>query len=192
MGGSQSYPGLTEDVMEDYTTLTYLSKGEILYLMKKFYSIDPEKLQADFYHRFSREQILNKFDVLKTNPFQDRLFRVFSSKQDDCFSFEDLLDLCSAMSSECPPEVKAAWAFRVFDLDEDNQISARDISEIVDRLTWSQNNPLMRLNLEDKKRISKTILKEMNFDTTGTIGSSEFKIIMSRIPEFQSSFYFRL
>ncbi|KAI8420243.1 hypothetical protein MSG28_008784 [Choristoneura fumiferana] len=30
MGGSQSYPGLTEDLLEDYTVLTYLNKGEIL------------------------------------------------------------------------------------------------------------------------------------------------------------------
>lgn len=30
MGIGQSYPGLTEDVLEDYTTLTYLNKGEIL------------------------------------------------------------------------------------------------------------------------------------------------------------------
>lgn len=30
MGISQSYPGLTEDVIEDYTTLTYLNKGEVL------------------------------------------------------------------------------------------------------------------------------------------------------------------
>lgn len=30
MGGSQSYPGLTEELLEDYSILTYLGKGEIL------------------------------------------------------------------------------------------------------------------------------------------------------------------
>ena len=50
----------------------------------------------------------------QNNPFQDRIFRVFSSKEDDCFSFEDMVDLCSAFSAACPAEVKAAWAFRIF------------------------------------------------------------------------------
>ncbi|CAH2042221.1 unnamed protein product, partial [Iphiclides podalirius] len=191
MGVGQSYPGLTEDVLEDYTTLTYLNKGEILYLMKKFYSIDPVRMDADYHHRFEKNLILKKFDVLQNNPFQDRLFRVFSSKEDDCFSFEDLLDLCSAMSSECPIEVKAAWAFRVFDLDEDNQISSRDISEIVDRLTGAARRGHL-LDDDSKNKIANVILEEINLVSSGGIGLNEFKIIMTRIPEFHSSFYFRL
>ncbi|KAI8420244.1 hypothetical protein MSG28_008785 [Choristoneura fumiferana] len=191
MGGSQSYPGLTEDLLEDYTVLTYLNKGEILHLMKKFYSIDPDKVTANYNHRFGKDDILKAFDVLRTNPFQDRLFRVFSSQNDESFSFEDLLDLYSAMSSECPMEVKAAWAFRIFDLDEDGQISARDISEIIDRLTDSEHKSHY-IELSSKKKIADVILKEMQFDHTGSMGLVEFKIVMSRIPEFQNSFYFRI
>lgn len=36
------------------------------------------------------------------------------------------------------------------------------------------------------------ILEELKLDSTGSIGLIEFKIMMSRIPEFNSSFYFRL
>ncbi|XP_030030550.2 calcium and integrin-binding protein 1 [Manduca sexta] len=192
MGGSQSYPGLTEDVLEDYRSLTYLNKGEILHLMKKFYSINPEKLKADYKHRFTREEILQKFDVLKNNPFQDRIFQVFSSQNDNCFSFEDMLDLCSAMSAECPAHVKASWAFRVFDLNDDNQLSASDIKGILDRLTWHPSNPNNYLDRESKTKIANVILDEINLDNSGAIGMSEFKLIMSRIPEFASAFYFRL
>ncbi|XP_041984618.1 calcium and integrin-binding protein 1-like [Aricia agestis] len=190
--GTKTYPGLTEDILEDYTSLTYLNKGEILYLMKKFYSIDPDKIEADYAHRFPKDEIIKKFEVLKNNPFRDRLFRVFSSKQDGCFSFEDLLDLCSAMSPDCPAEVKAAWAFRVYDIDEDNQISSRDIYDILDRITWDPNNRNMFLDRESKIKIAKVILKEVNLDHSETIGLNEFKLILPRIPEFTSSFYFRL
>ncbi|XP_045777592.1 calcium and integrin-binding protein 1-like isoform X1 [Maniola jurtina] len=186
------YPGLTQDVLEDYASLTYLNKGEILHLMKKFYSIDPGKIEKDYNHRFKKEDIIKKFHVLKNNPFQDRLIRVFSSQKDNCFSFEDLLDLCSAMSSECPPEVKAAWAFQVFDMDEDNQISTSDICVILDRLTWDPNNRTNFLNKESKLKIADVILKEINLDKSGSIGMSEFKLILARIPEFATSFYFRL
>ncbi|XP_068620446.1 calcium and integrin-binding protein 1-like [Battus philenor] len=192
MGACQSYPGLTEDVLEDYTTLTYLNKGEILHLMKKFYSIDPDKIEADYHHRFAKDVIVDKFDVLQNNPFQDRLFRVFSSKNDNCFSFEDLLDLCSAMSSECPTDVKASWAFRVFDLDEDNQISINDINDIIDRLTGSSKSRINYLDHESKMKIANVILDEIKLDNTDGIGLSEFRIIMSRIPEFRTSFYFRV
>ncbi|KOB72819.1 Neuronal calcium sensor [Operophtera brumata] len=126
-------------------------------LMKKFHSICPEKLVADQQHRFTKEEIVKKFDVLKNNPFQDRLFRVFSSKKDDCFSFEDLLDMCSAMSAECPPDVKAAWAFKVYDLDEDNQISSRDIIEILDRLTWHPLGVENQLDKESKMKIADVV-----------------------------------
>ncbi|XP_063626776.1 calcium and integrin-binding protein 1-like [Cydia splendana] len=192
MGGSHSYPGLTQDILEDYTTLTYLHKGEILYLMKKVYSIDPEKIKANYHHRFSKEEILKKFDVLRNNPFQDRLFRVFSSEKDECFSFEDLLDLCSAMSSECPVEVKAEWAFRIYDLDEDGQISAQDISGIIDRLTEHTSNKKHYIEISSKKKIADIILNELKLDHAGSMGLSEFKICMSRISEFETSFYFRI
>lgn len=36
------------------------------------------------------------------------------------------------------------------------------------------------------------ILEELKLDSTGSIGLIEFKIMMSRIPEFISSFYLRL
>ncbi|KAL0869769.1 hypothetical protein ABMA27_005997 [Loxostege sticticalis] len=193
MGSSQSYPGLTEDLLEDYTNLTYLKKGEILHLMKKFNSIDPVKLEADYHHRFSKEDITNKFGVFKNNPFSDRMFRVFSSKQDDCFSFEDLLDVCSVMSADCPLDVKATWAFRIFDLDEDNQISARDVCEIMDRLTSPDAATGDRCIHEcDKEKIAKIILEEINMDESRSIGLTEFKYMMSRITEFETSFYFRL
>lgn len=35
--------------------------------MKKFYSIDPEKLDADHRHRFTKEEIVKKFKVLEVS-----------------------------------------------------------------------------------------------------------------------------
>ncbi|CAH0724327.1 unnamed protein product, partial [Brenthis ino] len=173
MGMCQTkYPGLTQDILEDYAALTFLSKGEIM--------------------QFHKDDIIEKFDVLKNSPFQDRLFRVFSSQKDDCFSFEDLLDLCSVMSPECLPEVKASWAFKVYDIDEDNAISTQDICDILDRLTSDPDNSEDHLDKESKMEIAKGIMDKMNLDNSGSISVSEFKMVLSRIPEFSSSFYFKL
>lgn len=54
------------------------------------------------------------FLFVQLNPFRDQIFDVFSSARDGRLSFEDFVDLSSAMSVNCPLPVKAAWAFRVF------------------------------------------------------------------------------
>ncbi|CAH1640182.1 unnamed protein product [Spodoptera littoralis] len=97
------------------------------------------------------------------------------------------------MSFECPAEVKAAWAFRIFDLDDDGQITAKDIGHIIDRLTLGvTDNRDHYIDEASKDKIAKGILDEINFDKSEGIGQQEFKLIMSRIPEFATSFYFRL
>lgn len=35
--------------------------------MKKFNSINPEKIENDFNHRFKKEDIINKFPVLRVS-----------------------------------------------------------------------------------------------------------------------------
>ena len=71
-------------------------------------------MQNDIQHRFHVAEVMELFPQLKYNPFRDRLFRVFSSQKDEHFSFEDFLDLCSAMHENCPLDVKALWAFKVY------------------------------------------------------------------------------
>lgn len=60
------------------------------------------------------DYIADQFPQLKYNPFCGRLFKVFSSIDDNHMSFEDFLNLCSVMSENCPLKVKAAWAFKMF------------------------------------------------------------------------------
>lgn len=52
--------------------------------------------------------------ILQYNPFASRIYDVFSSYKDGKFSFEDFLDFHSIMSHNCPDEVKAKWAFKIF------------------------------------------------------------------------------
>ncbi|KAJ8870545.1 hypothetical protein PR048_029568 [Dryococelus australis] len=47
------------------------------------------------------------------NPYADRLVDVFSSYGDGHLSFEDILDLFSALSENCPSVVKARWVFKI-------------------------------------------------------------------------------
>lgn len=51
----------------------------------------------------------------KSNPFRDRICRVFStSESKDGLTFEDFLDLLSAFSDSATLEIKSHYAFRIF------------------------------------------------------------------------------
>jgi len=94
--------------------------------------------------------------IFQANPFVDRLCAVFSSQRDEKVSFEDMIDLFSALSPSCPTECKAKWAFRIFgnyhtklfmgsrwkkklyfltDFNNSNALEYEDLYELIDRLT---------------------------------------------------------
>ena len=58
--------------------------------------------------------------------------------------FEDFLDLMSVFSERCPAEIKAYYAFHIYDFDEDGFINKRDIAEMVKRLTGVDDEAFYR------------------------------------------------
>ncbi|XP_010086300.1 PREDICTED: calcium and integrin-binding protein 1-like, partial [Pterocles gutturalis] len=101
--------------------------------------------------------------VFQANPFKDRICRVFSTSEDgdDSMSFEDFLDMLSVFSDASTSDVKSYYAFRIFDFDDDGTLDRKDLEKLV--------------NCSD-------------IDKDGTINLSEFQHIVSRSPDFASSF----
>ncbi|KAL1501024.1 hypothetical protein ABEB36_006429 [Hypothenemus hampei] len=189
MGGSKSkIAALTEEILEEYVILTYLSKAEIIHICKVFGQMDREEILQDVNTRFSCEQVQEIFTQLKYNPFQDQIFKVFSSKGDGRMSFEDILDLCSAMSEKCPDSVKAAWAFRILDFDGDGYIGKGDLRVAMDRLTRGAGYLLQ----VEQEHIIKTLMNEMDLETSGKVSVQEFIHAVGKISEFPHSFCFRV
>ncbi|XP_055628015.1 calcium and integrin-binding family member 2-like isoform X1 [Toxorhynchites rutilus septentrionalis] len=184
MGAKKSI--LTSEQLDEYVELTYLTRWEILLILEKFLGLAPEGITRDLHQRFPHNQIMDIFPQLKYNPFHDRLFHVFSSAHDTQCSFEDILDMFSVMSKSCPHDVKAAWAFRVFDLDNDDMITKEDIVNTCDRLT---NN--YQLQQDEMENIADVIIMEMDLQNNGSLGQFEFIKAISKVPEFHNSFSFR-
>ncbi|KAF7280935.1 calcium and integrin-binding protein 1-like [Rhynchophorus ferrugineus] len=189
MGNSKSFAGLTEDLLEEYIIFTYLSKSEILHLYKTFGQIEARGQLSDLNFRFPYDAIESLFPQLKYNPFRDRIFTVFSSQKDGRMSFEDVLDLCSAMSEKCPDNVKAAWAFHIFDFDEDGFVGEEDLKMVVSRLT---EGPDMCLTEVEQKHIVDTLFEQMDLEASGKITAQEFIHAVGKMSEFPQSFSFRL
>ncbi|XP_050312457.1 calcium and integrin-binding protein 1-like [Anthonomus grandis grandis] len=190
MGGSKSrLSALTQDILEEYTILTYLNKSEILHIFKIFGQMDRDGTGLqDCDARFPSESVQEIFTQLKFNPFRDRIFKVFSSRGDNCMSFEDVLDLCSVMSEKCPDNVKAAWAFRILDFDEDGLIGEEDLARVIDRLTQHSGY----LTEEEQQHIIKILMEGLDIESSGKVSVQEFVHSVGKMSEFPHSFCFRL
>ncbi|XP_075860862.1 calcium and integrin-binding protein 1 isoform X1 [Microcebus murinus] len=121
------------------------------------------------------------------NPFKERICKVFStSPTRDSLSFEDFLDLLSVFSDTATPDIKSHYAFRIFDFDDDGTLNREDLSRLVNRLTGEGEDT--RLSVSEMKQLIDNILEESDIDRDGTINLSEFQHVISRSPDFASSF----
>ena len=127
MGQTES--AFTEDELLEYKELTYFSEKEILEVFKRFSMLDPKRVKEDKHCRIDREKVL-ELKELKVNPFKDRIVEVFASCATGDMSFEDFLDMMSVFSDNAPKSVKVEYAFRIFDFDGDDCISASDLHEV--------------------------------------------------------------
>lgn len=59
---------------------------------------------------------------------------MFATDQEG-LNFEDFLDMFSVLSVHAPWDLKAAYAFRIYDFNNDNLICAEDIKKIISALT---------------------------------------------------------
>uniref|UniRef100_A0AAR5Q6V7 EF-hand domain-containing protein n=1 Tax=Dendroctonus ponderosae TaxID=77166 RepID=A0AAR5Q6V7_DENPD len=197
MGSSKSkFSALTEGILEEYTILTYLSKAEILYIYKIFGQIDQTGALHSLNSRFPCHYVQEVFTQLKYNPFRDRIFQVFSSEEDGKMSFEDILDLCSAMSEKCPASVKAAWAFRILDFDGDGFVGEDDLAQVIQRLTQragyrTEEERAGYIREDEQNHIIKILIDEMSIECSGKVSIQEFIHAVGKMSEFPHSFCFR-
>ncbi|XP_025896433.1 calcium and integrin-binding protein 1 [Nothoprocta perdicaria] len=125
---------------------------------------------------------------LRANPFRHRICRVFSTAEDgsDSLSFEDFLDMLSVFSDAATSDIKSHYAFRIFDFDDDGTLDKKDLESLVNCLTGQSEES--RLSDAEMEQLIQNILDESDIDKDGTINLSEFQHVISRSPDFASSF----
>lgn len=134
MGQRQSV--FEEEQLELYQECTYFTKKEILRLYRRFSALNPEKInpkKADVTARLCFSEIL-QMPELRVNPFRYRICEVFSTGGSG-MHFEDFLDLFSVFSERAPWDLKATYAFRIYDFNDDAAICRDDIRDILKCLT---------------------------------------------------------
>lgn len=187
MGASHSC--FSEDELQEYSDLTYFSKKEIIDVYRKFSHIDPDSLEQDRYARIPLEKVC-QIPELKVNPFCDRICKVFSTSlnRDGSLMFEDFLDMMSVFSDNAPKSVKAEWAFKIFDFNEDDLLDSEDIEHVVNRLTGQTGD----LSAEELDQLLNHIMQEADLDDDQQLSFAEFEHVISKCPDFLNSFRIRL
>ncbi|XP_015147618.1 calcium and integrin-binding protein 1 isoform X1 [Gallus gallus] len=192
MGGSSSL--LPQEALGEYQELTFLNKQEILLAYKRFSELLPREQRENACSvRVPKSQILTLPELRpspsrQANPFQHRICHVFSTSEDgdDSMSFEDFLDMLSVFSDAATSDIKSRYAFRIFDFDDDGVLDGKDLEKLVNCLTGQGEEA--RLSSIEMEQLIRNVLEESDIDKDGTINLSEFQHVISRSPDFVSSF----
>lgn len=187
MGNKQTV--FDKDEMDAYEELTFFSQADILKVYERFKMLAKDK-QVDRNVRLDEEEIC-KLPELKVNPFKDRICKIFSSSDDGSMSFEDFLDMMSVFSDNAPRSLKAEYAFKIYDFDEDNMLSSRDLFEIIRRITTADDNN-DKLDDEEMQQLIDNIFEEADLDDDDCLSFQEFEHVLSKAPDFARSFRFHL
>lgn len=123
--------------LEHYSDCTFFTGKDILRLYKRFSAINPLKIDsknADVSTRLTFQELISGLPELRENPFRERICEVFSTDGKG-IQFEDFLDMFSVLSERAPWDLKATYAFRIYDFNGDSAICREDIEEILSHLT---------------------------------------------------------
>ncbi|KAG7171836.1 calcium and integrin-binding protein 1-like [Homarus americanus] len=183
MGNSKSC--FSEEELQDYEDLTYLTRKEILLAWSRWMELVQCQDSSNKSARYP-DKVIHQLPELKHNPFCERITRVFSSEHDSRMSFEDFLDLLSVMSDKAPLQLKAFYAFHIFDFNEDKSLDRDDLGLVVDKLTGDSG-----LLPEEKEKLVDKLLEETDLDGGG-ISEEEFKHLLTKCPDFIHSFRFSI
>ncbi|KAJ7365017.1 Calcium and integrin-binding member 2 [Desmophyllum pertusum] len=84
----------------------------------------------------------------------------------------------SVLSESAPRELKAKYAFKIFDFDQDEYLSKEDLKQTLRAITANE------LTDEEMVFVTDKLLEEADLDEDGFLSYTEFENVIARSPEF--------
>ncbi|XP_018331513.1 calcium and integrin-binding family member 2 [Agrilus planipennis] len=181
----------TEQQLENYQDCTFFTRKEILRVFKKFREVDPQLVPSRMTENQSMTvriplESMEKLPELRENPFRRRICELFSRDGKGDLSFEDFLDLLSVFSEQAPRDIKVYYAFRIYDFDGDQHIGQEDLDQTLRLLTREE------LTNEEMQQIIEKVIEEADVDGDSKLSFMEFEHVITRAPDFLSTFHIRI
>ncbi|XP_061708252.1 calcium and integrin-binding family member 3 [Cydia pomonella] len=181
----------TEQQLEDYQDCTFFTRKEILRVFKRFREVNPELIPKSMTENQAHTIVvpvheIEKLPELRENPFKRRICEVFSHDGSGNLTFEDFLDMMSVFSEAAPRDIKAWYAFRIYDLDDDMYIGRGDLLQAARLLTRGQ------LTARELQDVVASVLDEADLDADQRLSFMDFEHVVVRAPDFLSTFHIRV
>uniref|UniRef100_A0A493TSA3 Calcium and integrin-binding family member 2 n=1 Tax=Anas platyrhynchos platyrhynchos TaxID=8840 RepID=A0A493TSA3_ANAPP len=123
-------------------------------------------------------QLIINMPELKENPFKERIVESFSEDGEGSLSFNDFVDMFSVLSEMAPRELKAIYAFKIYDFNTDNFICKADLEKTLNKLTREE------LTAEEITLVCEKVIEEADMDGDGKLGFADFENMISKAPDF--------
>ncbi|XP_066052885.1 calcium and integrin-binding family member 2 isoform X3 [Chamaea fasciata] len=157
---------------------TFFTRKEILRLHGRYHEMAPNVVPMDYTKdpdvKLPMQLIIN-MPELKENPFKERIVESFSEDGEGSLSFNDFVDMFSVLSEMAPRELKAIYAFKIYDLEK-----------TLNKLTREE------LTAEEITLVCEKVIEEADMDGDGKLGFADFENMISKAPDFLSTFHIRI
>jgi calcium and integrin-binding protein 1 len=174
--GNAAHSKLPVAVLDELERASFLTRGEIEDLFVRFEamggSLDAGVAEAEVW----------KLPELAHNPFQRRITDVFGVLRDGgvVMEFSGFVEMMSAFSPRASADVKAYWAFKLYDFNGDGFLDREDIYKVVTTMAGET------LSEEQLALIARRVLDEADLDGNNKLSRTEFMRAMDRVPDFAS------
>ncbi|KFO24682.1 Calcium and integrin-binding family member 3 [Fukomys damarensis] len=195
MGSKQTV--FTREQLEEYQDCTFFTRKEIMRLFYRYQDLAPQLVPLDYTGCPAVKvpyELIGSMPELKVqpgpgdmeNPFRQRIAHVFSEDGDGHMTLDNFLDMFSVMSEMAPRDLKAYYAFKIYDFNDDDYICAEDLQQTVTRLTRGE------LSAEEVSLVCEKVLDEADGDHDGRLSLEDFQNMILRAPDFLSTFHIRI
>ncbi|XP_012674185.1 calcium and integrin-binding family member 2 isoform X2 [Clupea harengus] len=187
MGNKQTI--FTDEQLDAYQDCTYFTRKEILRLHGRYHELAPHLVPMDYTNEPDVKvplALIVNMPELKENPFRNRIVESFSEDGMGNLSFNDFVDMFSVLSEMAPRELKAIYAFKIYDFNVDNFLCKEDLEKTLNRLTKEELTP------EEVVLVCEKSIEESDLDGDNKLSFADFENMISRAPEFLSTFHIRI
>uniref|UniRef100_A0A8D2IXN2 Calcium and integrin binding family member 3 n=1 Tax=Varanus komodoensis TaxID=61221 RepID=A0A8D2IXN2_VARKO len=150
-------------------------------LFDRYRDLAPQLVPLDYTKRPNVKlpyELIASMPELKDNPFRQRIAEVFSEDGEGNMTLDDFLDMFSVMSEMAPRELKAYYAFRIYDFNNDDYICKSDLEKTVNKLTRKELTP------EEVCLVCNKVIDEADLDNDGKLSLEDFQHMITRAPDF--------
>uniref|UniRef100_A0A6I8NEG0 Calcium and integrin-binding family member 2 n=1 Tax=Ornithorhynchus anatinus TaxID=9258 RepID=A0A6I8NEG0_ORNAN len=179
MGNKQTI--FTDEQLDNYQDCSFFTRKEILRLHERYYELAPNLVPMDYRKNpivTVPMQLIINMPELKENPFKERIVESFSEDGEGNLTFNDFVDMFSVLCETAPRELKASYAFKIYDFNTDNFICKSDLENTLSRLTKSE------LDEEEVVLVCEKVIEEADLDGDGKLNYADFEDMISKAPDF--------